>query len=116
VLTQWFVARVDFSSHSEFVLCGYVYGHLHLRDGDPAVTSAILEFSADDSWARTLNTLYRLHEAATARETDGDWKLRLLLFAEKHRRAPATLQGVNVHVNWPYVRSPAAKFPNSMAN
>ena len=110
MLSQWFIARVDFSSHSEFVLCGYVYGHRYLRDGDPATTSTILEFSDDDSWARTKNTLYRLHEPAASGETDGDWKLRVLLSATRHLVAPVTLQRVDLHVHWPHVRTPAARY------
>jgi hypothetical protein len=116
MLNHWFVARVDFSSHSEFVLGGFVYGRRNLRDGHPALTSSILELSDDDSWARTLNTLYRLHERAVSGETDRDWKLRLLLFAVKRLVAPVTLQGVDVHVDWPYVRSPAAKFGKRTTN
>jgi hypothetical protein len=115
-LSQWLVARVGFSSHSEFVLCGYVHGHPHLRDGHPAVTSTILEFSEDDSWARTMNTLYRLHETAVSGESDSDWKLRVLLFVRKHLVAPLTLQGIEVHVNWPHIRSSTAKFPRPIAN
>lgn len=116
MLSQWLVARVDFNVRSEFILCGYVYGHPYLRDGDPATTSTILEFSDDDSWARTLNTLYRLHEPAVSGEMDRDWKLRVFLFARRHLVAPLTLQGVDIHVHWPHVRSPAARYARPKAN
>lgn len=116
MLSQWLVARVDFSSHSEFVLCGYVHGHRHLRDGDPATTSTILEFSDDDSWARTKNTLYRLHEPGVSGEFDSDWKLRVVLSATRHLVASVTLQRVGLHVHWPHVRSPAAKYARPTAH
>jgi hypothetical protein len=116
MLNQWFVARVNYTSHSEFVLCGYVYGHPYLRDGNPATTSTIVEFSDDNSWACTLNTLYRLHEPAVSGETDSDWRLRVFLFAVKHLVPPLALQGVDIHVHWPHVRSPAAKFARPAAN
>jgi hypothetical protein len=110
MLSQWLVARVDFDVHSEFVLCGLVYGHRHLEDGQPVVTSAILEFADDGSWARTVNTLYRLHEPSQSRDADGDWKLRVLLFATKRLVGSVTLQGIEVRADWPFVRSPAEKF------
>jgi hypothetical protein len=116
MLSQWFVARLDFSSHSEFVLGGYVYGHLRLRDGHPALTSTILEIAEDQSWARTLNTLYWLHGPAASGGTDSDWQVRLLLFAAKRIVAPVTLRGIETRVDWPYSRSPAAKFVKPKAN
>lgn len=116
MLSQWFVTRVNFSSHFEFVLGGHVYGHRHLSDGDPAVTSAILQLSDDQSWARTVNTLYWLHEPAAAGDTDGDWKLRILVFATKRLIPSVTLRGVDLHVDWPYVRSSAGKFTRPKIN
>lgn len=116
MLSEWLVVRVDFNSHSEFVLCGLVYGHRHLENGQPVVTSAILEFSDDDSWARTMNTLYRLHEPSLSRLADGDWKLRVLLFATKRVVAPVTLRGIEVRADWPFARSPAEKFVRPRIN
>lgn len=49
MLSKWFIARIDLSSHSEFILCGNTYGHPRLMDGEPATTSSILEVSTDDT-------------------------------------------------------------------
>lgn len=116
MLSQWLVARVDFNVHSEFVLCGLVYGHRYLEDGQPVVTSAILEFSDDDSWARTVNTLYRLQEPSLSSAADDAWKLRVILFATKRLVASVTLQGVEVRADWPFVRTPAKNFIKPKVN
>jgi hypothetical protein len=116
MLSPWFVARIDFSSHSEFVLCGYVYGHPRLEDGHMITTSSLLELSADDCWARTRNTLYWLRDLAGPGEDDRDFQLRLVLAADSYLRAPITLRGIKLHVKWPHPRSPASKFTRSTLN
>lgn len=110
MLSQWLVARVDVNSHSEFVLYEIAYSLRHLEDGQPVVTSAILELSDDESWVRTVNTLYRLHEPSLSRAADDDWKVRILLFATKQLVASVTLQGIEVRADGPFARSPAKRF------
>ena len=116
MLCDWFVARIDVSTHSEFVLCGYVYGHRRLRDGDMTITSTLLELADDESWARTFNTLYRLHETGVPGEYDHDWRLRLVLAADARLRGSVSLLGVRLHVAWPMARSPASKYPKPQVN
>jgi hypothetical protein len=113
MLSPWLVARIVFSSHSEFVLCGSVYGHPRLEDGHRITTSSLLELSADDGWARTRNTLYWLQERAAPGEDDADFRLRLVLAAESCLRAPITLRGVKLHAMWPHPRSLASTFTRS---
>jgi hypothetical protein len=109
-LKRWFIARVDFVSHSEFVLCGYVYSHHRLRDGHPSMSSPLIELSADDSWARTLNTLYWLFDPAAQSVLDPSWDLRLPLLAMKCAGARlAELRAIEGGVAWPHPRSPATK-------
>lgn len=116
-LKRWFIARIDFVSHSEFVLCGYVYSHLRLRDGHPSMSSPLIELSADDSWARTLNTLYWLFDPAEQGGIDTSWDLRLPLLAMKCAGARLShLKGAEGGVTWPLSRSPASKFCKEMAN
>lgn len=117
VLRRWFIARLDFESHSEFALCGHVYGHRRLRNGHPAMTSAVLELSSDDSWARTLNTVYWLFEPVGPDSMDRAWDVLLPLLAMKCSAGHFTrLRGVEGGVSWPHCRSPASKFSNPTVN
>jgi hypothetical protein len=116
MLSPWFVARIDFSSHSEYVLCGYVYGHPRLRSANQATTSPILEFSADDSWARTQNTLYWLHEPAVPGKDNRAFGMRLSIAAKSYHKPPVSLLGICMHVTWPNKRSPGAKFRKPAIN
>jgi hypothetical protein len=116
-LKRWFIARVDFVSHSEFVLCGYVYGHHRLRDGHPSMSSRIIELSADDSWARTLNTLYWLFDAVEQDGIDSSWDLRLALLAMNCSGDNlGRLRRVEGGVEWPHPRSAASKFSRLRLN
>jgi len=116
MLSEWFMARIDFSSHSEFVLCGIAWGHQLLRSGDPTTTSSVLELSSDDSWARTRNTLYWLRDAAEKGKLDRNWKTRLLLAAEANLKGQITLRGVELYAHWPYTRSSSVKFQKPTLN
>ena len=55
-LTDWIVVQDE----EGVSLLGIVYGHPRLRDGASVQTSALIAIATDLSWARTLNTLYRL--------------------------------------------------------
>lgn len=58
-LEEWRTIFVDGDAH----LVGVVYGHPLLRDGGPAVTSAVRWMSLDRSVARTESRLYALGSA-----------------------------------------------------
>jgi hypothetical protein len=105
-LKKWFVARVDFESHSDFVLCGYVFGHQRLRDGQPAMTRPVLELSSDNKWARTLGSFHWLSPPLRELRLDSPWRLRLQLLAnETSTTSNAELVGVEGAVEWPHPRS-----------
>lgn len=110
-LTHWFIARILFEEFEEFTLCGYAYRDRCLKDGHPTMTSALVEMSSDDSWARTLNTIYLLSAPAAASSIEQSWRLRLPLLAMMYSGANLErLRGAEGGVEWPYRRSPAVKY------
>jgi hypothetical protein len=117
LLGRWFIARVDFDVGNEFVLCGRVLGHKRLRDGHPAMTSAVQQLADDESCARTLNTLYRLVDPIDPANIEQFWEHALPILALKcatgSGRPPISIEG---GVAWPYSRSPASDIRHSESN
>lgn len=109
LLGRWFTVRVDFDVGSEFVLCGHVFGHRRLRDGYPAMTSAVQQLAEDESCARTLNTIYRLVDPIEPANIDQFWEYALPILALKCARGSGRgPTGIEGGVAWPYARSPAS--------
>jgi hypothetical protein len=116
-LTQWFIARVVFEKVIAFALCGYVYGHPRLRDGHPIMTSTLVELSSDESWARTLNTIYWLYDPVSADSIDSSWNVRLPWLAMLCSGLDfERLRAVEGGVEWPHPRSPATKYNHLKPN
>jgi hypothetical protein len=116
-LTKWFIARVILDEFNELKLCGYVYGHRRLRNGHPTMTSTLVEMSSDDSWARTLNTIYWLFDPVSAGSIGRSWVLCLPLLAMKCSGTNLErLRRVEGGVEWPHPRSPTTKYEHLGSN
>lgn len=116
-LRRWFFARVDFDLGSEFVLCGHVFGHRRLRDGYPAMTSPVQQLAQDGSYARTLNTIYRLIDPIEPADIDPLWKCALPTLALKCTNGSGAVPiGIEGGIAWPYSRSPTIEILQSQSH